>query len=214
MDASTERHACPLAVRSLADLPDTPFALIYLFDDTGHAKCRAVSAESDGFTPAHATVDLDKGEAGAVFAALAKTPSAGMLVNAELFATPANGRRAIPRRAFAASILGGAGDSVAGFMIAGVNDDLGFDDSYRGFLEMAATSDGASRGRGSAAESESGRVRSRRWNEPGRLCSATPPTSCERRSRWCSGTWSRWWTRPSSLNRRGSRSRWLTEARC
>ncbi len=144
MDASTERQACRLAAHSLADLPDTPFALIYLFDDTGHAKCGGVSAESDGFTPAHTTVELDQGEAGAVLAALAKTPSRGMLVNAELFATPANGHRAIPRRAFAASILGGAGDSVAGFMIVGVNDDLGFDDSYRGFLEMAALDVGRS----------------------------------------------------------------------
>jgi signal transduction histidine kinase len=157
MDAPTGRRACEQAAEALAGTADVPYALIYEVDTgRGGATCVAAGARWGRIEPRHPTVDLDAGVEGAagLLCALADRRIDGTLVDSRLFVAPDPDGRALPRQAFLAPVARGATDPTSGFVIAGVSDDLRFDETYEAFLKMAATGVGRSVAAARARESE------------------------------------------------------------
>ena len=137
IDVSTEGEACRLAAQTLAGTPDTPFVVIYLFDEAGRRAVCAASGGLSGLDPPP-EIEVGQGTLGRLVRTLIKTRSRGMLVDTAAFADPHPTAPAAPRRAYAVPIARGTREPLAGVMVAGVTDDLMFDDSYRTFFEMAA----------------------------------------------------------------------------
>jgi signal transduction histidine kinase len=152
MDAETDREACAQAARALDGHPDVPFLLAYLLAEDGRRATRAASAGLSLALEAPEVVELGPNAegAGAVFRAVADDHSTGDVVAADLFMTDAMAQK----RAFVARIARGTTDPAAGFLVAGVSDDLAFDDAYHWFLALIAVSVGRSVAAARAREAE------------------------------------------------------------
>ncbi|MEO6857424.1 MAG: ATP-binding protein, partial [Solirubrobacteraceae bacterium] len=163
MDAFNSGEACELATRSVTSGPDVPFALIYLLDADGSRAICAATSVQEGMRPTlPAVVELDRpeDEVAAIFGAMLNGRSEVRLTNADRFVATDHRGGALPRQAFVAAIGRGTNERVDGFMIAGVRDDVVLDDSYRGFLEMAALGVGRSVAAARAREAERHRAES------------------------------------------------------
>ncbi len=126
-DARTAEEACVMAAATLAKhQKDIPFALLYVTDPDGkQARLAAVSGKERAGDGAPETISLGKpGECG---------PWPIDKVHASGKAEKVNK----PRRAAVLPIRSHAANRLAGFMVAGVNTRLLFDEGYRNFLELA-----------------------------------------------------------------------------
>jgi hypothetical protein len=161
MDSRTQREACELAARAFDGRADIAFTLIYLIeDDRQSAVCTATSGVSGRLESPRLRVKLDESAAGpaGVFQELAAKRPSGMLVNSDLFIT--RDHRPKPRRALASTISRSSTEPVAGFFVAGVNDEFVFDSSHRSFLELITLGVGRSVGAARAREAEREQARS------------------------------------------------------
>ena len=128
-------------MQALAGHPDVPLLGIHLLE--GEAPERVAATGLPG------EADLR---------GLTEAALGGEAVETErLLAGPAGA--ALPRRAFVAPVARGTVDAVDGFLIAGLSDDLGFDDDYRWFLLLVAMGVGRSVGAARAREAERERTR-------------------------------------------------------
>jgi signal transduction histidine kinase len=157
MDAPTERQACEQAANALASSPDVPFALTYLIDNgRERAECVSAISGSGELAPASPIIDLrgSRDELSSLFRALADRGTDGMLVDAGRFVVPDRRGRRLPRQAFVAPMARGDSDPVRGFVVAGVCDELQFDEGYQSFLNMASSGIGRSVAAARAREAE------------------------------------------------------------
>ena len=157
MDADSERQACEQTADALAATEEVAFAMIYLIEHGhGRAECAATSARWFQLGAAHPIVELGEGsdELPTLVRTLADRQADGMLVDSSLFVAPDRNGGSLPRRAFAAPIARGATDPIRGFMVAGVGDEVRFDEACEDFLKTAAIAIGRSVGAARAREAE------------------------------------------------------------
>ncbi|HET6550437.1 MAG TPA: ATP-binding protein, partial [Solirubrobacter sp.] len=148
LDAVGAKAAAAAAAAALDGRADTPFALVYLADgaDATHAAGAVGAAPRIMIEPST--------KAGAVLHELADERPSGMVVPAALFADAA------VRDAYVAPLSGGSRDALAGFLIAGLSDDVPFDDAYRDFMANVARVIGRSLAAARARADERERSRS------------------------------------------------------
>jgi signal transduction histidine kinase len=161
MDARTQREACELAAKAFDGRADIAFALIYLIEgDRQSAVCTATSGVSGRLESPRLRVKLEESPAGpaGVFERLAAERPSGMLVNSDLFIK--RDHRPKPRQAFASTISRSSTEPVAGFFVAGVNDEFVSDSSHQSFLELITLGIGRSVGAARAREAEREHARS------------------------------------------------------
>ena len=161
MDARSEGAACSAAAGALEGRADIPFSLIYLIDGDGaHARCAAASGLSG--SPVLELVAMARGNEdgpAAVFRRLERRRAGGAIAATRLFFGERADRSTRPARTFVTWIGRGSKEPVLGFLVAGINDDLAFDDAYRGFLETVGL--GVGRGIAAARERDAERERAR-----------------------------------------------------
>ncbi len=139
MDARTDREACELATRAATSGPDVPFTAVYLIDEGGHrALCAGASYAERPLSELRPAVELKDSfdRASALFVRLAADRCGGKLIDSGTFLIP--GARELAPRAYATPIARGAADPVEGFVLAGVSDEMIFDEPYQQFLERVA----------------------------------------------------------------------------
>jgi signal transduction histidine kinase len=130
MDAGDDEQACRSVAAALDERPDVPFTLIHLLGRDGAG---AVCVAAGGLSGDLACISAD-----AVFRGLAEHRTGTLVRVPDLFpgADPKAG--VLPARAFAVPVARGSADPVSGLLVAGISDELTFDDAYRGFLETVA----------------------------------------------------------------------------
>lgn len=141
VEALTVDEAGGLAASALTTVPEVPFALVYLIDESrSSARCAGASFASGSLCAAQETVELSStaGPASALLTRLAADRADGALVEASMFVRSATDSNQTPLQAYAAPIGRAARDPVDGFLIAGVSDTMMFDDAFREFLNVAA----------------------------------------------------------------------------
>ena len=143
MDASTPQQACELAAQTMQGRDDLEFMLIYLVRPGNQAVCVAASGRSGRPSAVEPVVELDgAGRLAALFRELMGTPPQGTLVeNALVIARESTGVP-LPGPVVATAIAGP--EPVAGFLLAGLNNDFVSDRAYRDFVEMLALGIGRS----------------------------------------------------------------------
>ncbi|MCO5972620.1 SpoIIE family protein phosphatase [Actinoallomurus soli] len=135
----TEQEMLAFAGRQLGgNLRDLPFTLVYLFEDDGPARLAASTGIQAGHPAAPVTVPADG--TGGVWpaAALARGESALVaLEGAPFTGLPSGDWPAPPTHALVVPLLQ-QGSAPYGFLVAALNRYRPLDESYRGFIELAA----------------------------------------------------------------------------
>lgn len=161
LDAATVTDACTQCTRALAPSDDVLLAVIYLLDDGDErATCAAAAAAADARAALPATVTLRNAadELATLFAELATGRTGGRLVPLPLVMPTLADGRGNPEMAFVAPIPSETRDRPVGFLVAGVRNDLVFDQAYVDFLELAAMSAGRSIAAARSREAEQRRL--------------------------------------------------------
>src|SRR5215469_4782632 len=157
-ETKSAEEACMEAVKTLASYrKDVPFALAYLLDENGETARLAAKAETgdcDALCPP--TVDLNDESPKWPFEECARTE--GIVVVNDLARrfgkVPAGPWSDPPSTAAVVPIQSQIPHKLAGFLVAGLSSRLRFDDSYRGFLELASAQIGTSIANARAYEME------------------------------------------------------------
>jgi signal transduction histidine kinase len=162
MDAPSPQEACELAAQTMHGRAELDFVLIYLTNEDGErAVCVAESGRSGHPNAAQPSVELDgSGRMAALFRDLAAARQQSKLVDGDLVV--ACDSRSFPAtiRAVAVAISRGSADPVAGFLVAGINNDFASDESCRHFIETIGIGLGRSVAAARARELERARTRS------------------------------------------------------
>jgi signal transduction histidine kinase len=159
MDASTPRQACELAAQSMQGRADLEFMLIYLVTPGNQAVCVAASGRSEHPKAAEPVVELDGGgRLAALFEELVATRPRGRLVEDGLLIAHDPTGVSLPGPVVATAITGS--EPVAGFLLAGLNNDFASDRTYQDFVETLAVGIGRSVAAARAREIERERARS------------------------------------------------------
>ena len=152
-EATTEAKVLDATKRTLAaNTRDIPFALIYLFDATAPESEATRLASSIGIAPAHAAASPDAWPAEV---ALMRHDVIVVDDLASRFGTMPTGAWADPpTRAAVVPIAQQGQERPAGFIVVGLNPYRQFDDTYAGFLKLAAGQIASAIGNARAYEAE------------------------------------------------------------
>jgi signal transduction histidine kinase/DNA-binding response OmpR family regulator len=148
-DARTAEEACASAAATLAQNSwDVPFALLYLFDETGRT-ARLVSNVGFGGSPTGAAPALidraehDPSTAWPLGAMLRGQTQVYEGIDARLGALPSGHWSTSPRTALALSLESPGQPQAYGVLICGTSPHRALDAGYRGFFELAAAQIGS-----------------------------------------------------------------------
>ena len=134
----TERQMLDFAAGQLAKNPyDLPFTLTYLFDDEGPAHLAGVSGIERGHPAAPETIRPGDGPLGRLVENAARGEAELIDIDGRLGPLPTGAWHEPPSQAFVVPLLQ-QGDSPLGLLVAALNRHRGFDDGYRGFVELVA----------------------------------------------------------------------------
>ncbi len=156
-DARSVSEACERSAAALATDPqDLPFAMIYLIEPQEQAaRLAAVSGIDRHHVGVKPSLTLDGGEVWPI--AEAQASRDGVLIKdlKSLFGLdfPSGGWRQAPEQGVVLPILA-AGDTLAGFLIAGLNPFRLYDERYASFLGLASAQIAAAIGNAQAYEEE------------------------------------------------------------
>jgi signal transduction histidine kinase len=139
--ARSTEAACEIAAATLAEnADDVPFALLYLLDSEGRRARLAGFCGWDRDTPASpSSIELDDDAAVWPLQNVARTGQADVVDLAGKFGTtPAASPIEAPELAVVLPMKKPGQTRLAGFVVAGVNPHLVFNDEYKGFLDLLA----------------------------------------------------------------------------
>lgn len=145
VETRTAEAACDAASETLAKHPeDIPFALIYLIEADGQrARLASATGVDPGSFASALEIELSNHDHHGWPLSEALQTKSMIVVDdlAERFgeALPKGPWSDPPRQALVVPILSNVADQLAGFMVAGISSRLKLDDSYRSFIELAAS---------------------------------------------------------------------------